>query len=393
MRLSILGGSSPFTVELLAVMARAPVPGLKHVTLFGRDARSLASVAAFAEAHLREIDIAWTTDADCACRGFDIVLHQIRYGGMAGRAADEQVAARSGAVPDESIGPSALASALRLRDPLCEMARRIAAGSPNARVINLTNPLSVSTSLLAAEGVSQPIGICELPTITAMAAARLAGMPFARLSWQYSGLNHRGFLHHLVAYGIDLLPIIAERAGESEFGGLAADELVSFGALPTKYFQLFSRGLPISRPGRAAALEALRQAILAELEDDPTAFPPSLAERDQPWWELSVVPLLHALAGERPRRQILNLVQADGVTREGWCSVSARGVEWLGSPAPSGKAREWIARFEAHERAMLAAMAEPSEERVAEAEALDPLRPAMSSERRLHPHPASPAPV
>ncbi len=54
-----------------------------------------------------------TTSLAEALDGADLVVHQIRYGDLAGRAADERFAAELGAAADETLGPGALRSALR----------------------------------------------------------------------------------------------------------------------------------------------------------------------------------------------------------------------------------------------------------------------------------------
>ena len=373
MRVSILGGSSPFILDLFITLAALPERVAEHITLFGRDERALALVARFAAHRLPGTKIACTTEPDEACRGFDVIIHQIRYGALAGRSEDERAAAAHGAIPDETLGPSALSCALRMRDPLLETARRIAEGSPHAHVINLTNPLGVSTSLMREAGIANPIGICELPALTAATAARLAGVEAEALDWQYSGLNHRGFLHGLSAGREELLPRVMAAGEDKAFGGLTPAQVGKYGALPTKYFQLVSRGEAISPPGRAAVLEQLRETILSELEEAPDRDPPSLALRSQPWWDLSVVPLLAALKRDQPVRQLLNLVDDEGITREGWCEVSTRGASWIGSPPPPPRAARWVRRFEAHERAVLAAVAAPTPANIDQAMRLDPV--------------------
>jgi 6-phospho-beta-glucosidase len=370
MRLSILGGSSPFILELFEAMACAPVVELNEVLLFGRNVRALRRVAAFA-AHRLGIKANWTTDAEAACDRFDVIIHQIRYGGMAGRAEDEQVAIAAGVPPDESLGPAGLASALRMQAPLLETAERIARGSPFAHVINLTNPLGLSTSLMWIGGVACPIGICELPEWTAATVATSCGIPANGMRWQYSGLNHRGFLHNFEP--ADVIERLAHAGMSAPFGGVSGNTLRTFGAVPTKYFQLFTRGVPISPPGRAAALTALRDTILAELDRTPFAVPPSLGQRSQPWWALSVVPLLRALASHTPSRHILNLVHPDGLCREGWCTASRDGVHWIGSPPPPEPVARWIEAFERHERLSLELLRDPSPARFEAAIAADPL--------------------
>jgi 6-phospho-beta-glucosidase len=358
MRMSMLGGSSPFTLGLFTALADQPCAEIREVVLYGRDHATMALVAHFAASRLPAVTVRCTTDLEEACDSFDVVLHQIRYGGLEGRAEDEAVALAQGAIPDETIGPAGLNAAYRLQAPFTAIATKVAASSPNGHFINLTNPLSLSTSLARSAGVLNPIGICELPTTTAAGLATLIGVTASELSWDYAGLNHRGFLYNLEVHGEDVLPLLLQRA-DRDFGGLDVSEVAALGGIPTKYFRIFSRREPVSPPGRASALGALRRRVAEELARNPDALPPSLAERDQSWWSEAVIPLLHALLGSGAKRQIMNLVGDDGLTREGWCRVSSTGVTWIGSPRPPVAIANWIDRFEREEQDSLGALFAP----------------------------------
>lgn len=376
MRLAVLGGSSPFTVGLFDALAAAPIGDISEIMLHGRDEDALRLLARYAALHLPDAKTQWTTSMDAATDGFDIVLHQIRYGGLQARGRNEAAAHAQGHVADETLGPAALHTACAMREPLLRTAQIIARGSPGAHVLNLTNPMGLAMVLLRHGGVPDPIGVCELPATTAQAAAAVIGVERERLGWAYSGLNHRGFLHSLRVDGIDVLGNIAARAGgDATFGGLDGTALMRLGGLPTKYFCAFAGRGSVSAPGRAERLMGLRSAILTELAHDCTVTPPSLAGRAQPWWDYAVVPLLRALSGEGEGEMMLNLLRANGLAEEGWCAVSDRGAVWIGSPPPPSAIGEWVLRFREHEAASVQAVLSPSRIALARAIALDPLPP------------------
>ena len=379
-RLTVLGGGSPFTLGLVeALVADTPTPPLELV-LYGRDGEILQLVRAYATSRLGPFgwEVAASTDLFAALSGAQYVVHQIRYGRLEGRQEDELLATRFGSAADETLGPGALNSALRMAPELRVIARAIAAAAPDAWVLNLTNPLSVATSILAEGGVRRCIGLCELPSSTAGMAATLLDLPPSRLDWNYRGLNHRGFIVGLECDGQDQLPHLVARLGNGSLGGIPAATIATLGAVPTKYFAL--QGARGPAPGRAEYVRGLRDRIVQELRGAPHVLPPSLRMRRLPWYAESIVPALAALRSTKPRRLVVNLRCEDDITREMHATVSTAGVFRERPPAVPGPVQEYLERFELHERRVLEAVADPSYDTVASALAADPtLEPGAGS--------------
>jgi 6-phospho-beta-glucosidase len=101
-RLTVLGGSTPFTVPLVEELAnRVPAPGL--LRLHGRDQSALEAVAGFARHRLGPgWDVETRTDVAAALSGAEVVVHQVRYGALSGRHDDEQLAQVLGVPSDET---------------------------------------------------------------------------------------------------------------------------------------------------------------------------------------------------------------------------------------------------------------------------------------------------
>ncbi len=378
-RLAVLGGSSPFTAGLIDAFAAAEPAALPpHVlVLHGRNAERLRLVSRYAKVRLEPLgwSVAETTYLDHALEGADVVVHQIRYGGLEGRAQDENLAVSLGIQPDETLGPGALNSLLRMLPDLRETGRKLAARCPDAWVLNLTNPLSAATTVLSDEGVSRCIGLCELPEYTAERAARIVGRDTGATDWAYAGWNHRGFIVDLMDNGTDLLPELLVRLNGAPFEGVPAADLIELGAIPLKYFRwVHSQDPP--RAGRADAVASIRRRIFEELEEDPTRSPASLQERYMEWYPLSVVPAVEALSANRERTMVVNRPGPDGLTREHHARVCRHGVQPVPPPSVPAPVRAWLDRFEDHERAVVQVARKPGPESVFHAVELDPMVPA-----------------
>ena len=357
MRLSILGGSSPFLGELFLEWRRNPTACPETIVLHGRNASTLLAVRAFAETMLPGRQVLATTSLAEALDGAELIFHQVRYGGLEGRSSDEAYCRHRRMPADETIGPGGFRAALRMRAELLDMAGAIATRAPLALVINFTNPLSLSTSLLRHAGVSRVCGLCELPEATATLLEETVGEP---LGWEYVGLNHRGFLFNITRRrGADTADVLDHLPGK-EVGGIPLEVVRQLKALPTKYFRLFIGAPPISRYGRAGELAETRGRIVAQLKTDPHRIPNALAERRQDWWRQAVTPFLNAIRGFERLPLVLNIPDKDGITREARYLVGEAG--FVKSPATCHPETldPWLTAYDTHEKASLAALLSPT---------------------------------
>lgn len=381
-RIAVLGGSTPFTCALVEAL-RNVGPRLPRceLALLGRDRDALSLVGRAAASRLAPLgwSARWTRRWGDALDGADLVVHQIRYDGLEGREAGERLCRRHGVHADETLGPAALLTALRSRAGLARTAAALGRHCPGAWVLHLTNPLSAVSALTAADGVGRLVGVCELPRVTVAAVARLFGRPRGDVEWSYTGLNHRGFVHHLRLDGEELLDELVSRLGEGQLEGVAGATIAALRAVPLKYFALV-QGRPRTSCGRARAVAALRRRLLDELRARPFAPPPSLSERYLEWYPQGVVPWIEALLAGRGGPLVGTLPGADGLAREHRLRVTAGSVEPLAAPPPPAPVRAWLRRFERHERAFLAAVAEPRPDRVVAALRADPTVPESSAE-------------
>jgi 6-phospho-beta-glucosidase len=370
-RLAVIGGSTPFASRLFSAMADVVGAGsaaadvVWDLRLMGRNEEALTIVAEHARALLGHPHrVCGTTDVSRAFDGCDVVIVQPRVGGLAQRALDEDLGAAADGPADEGLGPGGARAAIRLAPVLRGLSADLQARCAGAFVISFSNPLSVAVSVLHAAGTPS-VGICELPLVTAHEIADKLGVSRQRLSWQYTGLSHRGFIHDVEVEGESQLEdLIARlRFDGTTIGGIDADVIESLRAVPLKYHAMLSG---TSRPasGRARALQSIRNDALQELVRDPATPPAVLAQRSMPWYHEAVLPVLAAVLGrpvpQRPTH-VLDLMCDDLTVHEVLAEIDPGGVSPRVSGGPGDvEAQRWLECFYAHERLTTAFLAAPS---------------------------------
>ena len=378
MKLAILGGSSPFTAALIdAMLESVEAIGIGELVLYGRNVRNLEIVGRYAQRVLGPCG--WTCrQTNCigvALDGADYVVHQIRYGGLALRAEGERFCHALHLAADETLGPAALITALQMISGLRSTVSSIQRYCPHAWNLNLTNPLSSVTAVMCHWGLTRCVGICELPQVTLEMVAKRCQADVAAVTWNYAGLNHRGFLYAIRRGSRDLVEEFAEWLDHQGIPEISADVIRELQAVPLKYFSLVTDPTTVP-PHRAEFLAHLREKILCELSDAPHHSPSSLTMRYLEWYPRAVVPMIAALQTDESSVQVVNVLDSGGVVLEGKAEVSSRKIELLRRPSLSVAAQAWLDRFERHERSFVRTMLAPTERSIRETISFDPVVPA-----------------
>ncbi|WP_405741939.1 6-phospho-beta-glucosidase [Streptomyces sp. NBC_01525] len=252
MRLTILGGGG-FRVPLVyRALLDDPARAVDELTLYDTDPRRLAVIgdvlARQAQGHPAPVRVRRAASLDEALTGADFVFSAIRVGGTAGRVRDERIPLAEGVLGQETVGAGGVLYGLRTIPVALRIAERVAELAPRAWVINFTNPAGMVTEAMAEVLGERVIGICDSPVGLVRRAARAAGAhggAFAagRVTYDYVGLNHLGWLRSLALDGRELLPgLLADPAalGSFEEGRLfGAEWLAALGALPNEYLHYY----------------------------------------------------------------------------------------------------------------------------------------------------------
>ena len=335
-RLVVLGGSAPATVQLIDALAarRGGMASRLDVVLHGRSADRLAAVARAAglraEALGLRANVAGETSRAAALDGADVVLNQIRPGGLEERSADESFPHEFGLPGEETLGPGGFASAIRsvatLRPVWADVARRC----PGALLINLTNPAGIVTQAARQEFKLDVIAVCDSPLdLLERAATRLGtsgGSADAALLARYVGMNHVGWFVPTSAAELEQLAGLVP--------GIDTDLPRLHGAMPGPYMRYYAHPDRVlaGQRGQPTRADELRKLASSTLETFGRGEIPDSWKRPAPWYSLAVLPLIDAWLCGPGATLLLGLPNhgrlawlPDDVIVEGPASVAVRG--------------------------------------------------------------------
>jgi len=296
MRLVVLGGSGSSTPELFDALEAWP-GGIERrpeleVVLVGRSADKLELVAAECRRRVQvpgpPIAVGTATDRRAALDGADVVLNQVRVGGLAARIFDESFPWAFDLPGEETLGPGGFANALRTIPALRSTWDDVAAAAPDALVVNLTNPAGIVQGAAEREWRLRVVSVCDSPATFAGAIATRLGRPVERVARRYVGLNHCGWYVPEDPAEIDLIADLAS--------GMDPSIARLHGALPAPYVRYYvvpdrilagQRG----RETRAQVLQRLDAELLAAFAARRGDEAP---RRGAAWYRLGVVPLVDA---------------------------------------------------------------------------------------------------
>jgi len=317
MKLSVLGGSSYYTSLLFEALAQQKDElHLDEVMLNGRNEAKLEDVARFGQNLFKRFGVntavTFTTDRRRAIEGSDLILCQIRVGGMKARAVDESIPRKYGIIGDETVGPGGFCCALRTVPVMADIASEIRAYAPNALVVDLTNPASIVVeAILNRENINM-IGICDLPLIVLSRAAEVLHADYNALSGKYFGLNHLGFYSNIYCNGEDVTSEVLEHVEDLKLG-IDPRLVRSMGLVPVPFLRFFYHSAQVmeeqkNQPVRGEVLyENEKQLAKIFAQPDLSEIPELIRQRNAIWYSHAVVPFMAAYVSGQKRNFIVNI--------------------------------------------------------------------------------------
>jgi 6-phospho-beta-glucosidase len=282
MKLSILGGGGVrMPAFVRAVLAGRP-GAFDEICLFEPDETRRATTCRLAVELAQALGqpgvVTVTADAAQAFTGTDYVFSAIRVGGDRARVIDEQVALRRGIVGQETTGPGGCAMALRTIPVVLEYCDLLSRCSPEAVLINFTNPAGLITQAISAQGKVFAVGVCDTPSGTIADLARFAGVDGepSRFRATYGGLNHLGWVSSFQVDGEEQMPQLLAKfedlqAQARHFAPFDPELVRRVGALPSEYVyyyydpRRYLDGIARAGSSRGQDIEALNGEMLAAI--------------------------------------------------------------------------------------------------------------------------------
>jgi alpha-galactosidase len=207
-------GSATFTRELLSdLFAYDELHGTLHVALHDIEPERLETATALAERMNEELGAGARVSAHAERRaaldGAGFAINAVQVGMHAATVADLELPAKHGLrqTIGDTLGVGGIFRALRTIPVMWGIGEDLAAVSPDAWLLNYTNPMAILVQAYA-EGSphKQIVGLCHSVQNTTRELAELCGVPFADVTFTGAGVNHQAFILRFERDGEDLYP-------------------------------------------------------------------------------------------------------------------------------------------------------------------------------------------
>lgn len=215
----IVGGGSTYTLGFLKSFVRMQDEfPIQKLVLFDIDKERQDYIGKYGDIlfaeRFPELDFSYTTDPAEAYQDMDFVFMQMRAGGLPMRREDEHIPLSFGKIGQETCGAGGMAYGMRSCKDMIESIHQIRQYSPNAWILNYSNPAAIVAEALRREfpDDTRILNICDQPENVVRSVSRLLGCSWGDLDPVYFGLNHYGWFTHIYDKhtGEDLLPKIRE---------------------------------------------------------------------------------------------------------------------------------------------------------------------------------------
>ncbi|MBS5926585.1 MAG: 6-phospho-alpha-glucosidase [Clostridium sp.] len=221
----IAGGGSTYTpgivLMLLENMHRFPI---RKIKFYDNDKERQEIIAKACEVIIAEkapeVEFEYTIDPEVAFTDIDFVMAHIRVGKYALREMDEKIPLKYDVVGQETCGPGGIAYGMRSIGPIIELIDYMEKYSPNAWLLNYSNPAAiVAEACRRLRPNSRILNICDMPISIEANMAKIAGLNSSKeMDVHYYGLNHFGWWSKVTdKEGNDLMPKIREYVAENGF--------------------------------------------------------------------------------------------------------------------------------------------------------------------------------
>lgn len=279
-KIAFIGGGGVRTpLVVFGLNEAAEGLGAEELVLFDSDQERVGIMAELGRAIVAQeggsLRVRQASSIEDAVEGASFVLNSIRVGGIRARAHDERTSIELGYPGQETTGPGGVAMALRTVSTAVEQAKVVERLSPQAWLINFTNPAGLITQAIKHNSNAKVVGICDTPTEMLHRINIALGAGPEEVQCDYVGLNHLGWIRRIRLRGEDVTDrLLADDAflGQLYSVPLFEHELIrALRLIPTEYlFFYYSRRRALEnqrRQGstRGAEVELLNLKLIGNL--------------------------------------------------------------------------------------------------------------------------------
>ena len=221
----IAGGGSTYTPGIvLMLLDNVDKFPIRQIKFYDNDKERQDIVANACEILIKErnpeIEFLATTNPEEAFTDVDFVMAHIRAGKYAMRELDEKIPLKHGVVGQETCGPGGIAYGMRSIGPMIELIDYMEKYSPNAWMLNYSNPAAiVAEATRRLRPNSKILNICDMPIGIERHMATILGLESRKdMIIKYYGLNHFGWWTSVRdKQGNDLMPKLRDYVSKNGY--------------------------------------------------------------------------------------------------------------------------------------------------------------------------------
>ncbi|HAJ95469.1 MAG TPA: 6-phospho-beta-glucosidase [Actinobacteria bacterium] len=328
MKVTVIGGGSTYTPELLegffSLWQR--LKPLK-ISLYDINEEKLKIVSEFLKRMIKksnaEIEFSATLSLEEALKDADFIISQIRIGGLSARLQDESIPLKFGLLGQETTGPGGFANALRTIPVVLDIAKKIEKISPNAWLINFTNPSGIITETLSRYTKVKVLGLCNVAINLQNDLSSLLNVPIDDIFLDCFGLNHLTFTKRVFVRGKDVTEEVFKKIKEQVSRRISKKDkkiVETIKMFPNYYLQYYYfREEKIKelkkKPKRAKEVEKIEKNLLKLYQDpDLNEKPKELSQRGGALYSTAAVNLISNLTGLQKGFQIINITNRGAIS-------------------------------------------------------------------------------
>jgi alpha-galactosidase len=210
-------GSAVFTRNLLGDILTYPELDGSEICLMDIDEERLGMVQALARKMVAQqgsrITVRGTTDRREALRDASYVIITIQVGGLDAYALDIEIPRKYGVEQcvGDTLNPGGVFRGLRHLAVIEQVARELEELSPDALILQYTNPMAIICWALSKTSSIRTVGLCHSVQGTSRQLASYVGAPYEEVTYWVAGINHVAWFLRFEWNGRDAYPILRER--------------------------------------------------------------------------------------------------------------------------------------------------------------------------------------
>ncbi|SHK07155.1 6-phospho-beta-glucosidase [Paramaledivibacter caminithermalis] len=333
LKIAVIGGGSSYTPELIeGFIKRANELPVKEIYLVDieKGKEKLDIIYNLTKRMINkaglDISVYKTLNRKEAIKDADFVVTQLRVGGLEARARDEGIPLRYNVIGQETTGAGGFAKAIRTIPVILDICRDIEELSPDAWLINFTNPAGIITETVLKYTNVKVMGLCNVPIGMVNNVAKLLGVSSNRVRIEFAGLNHMVYGKEIYLDGKNVTDVVLEKLGD---GGLInmknipdikwdTDFIKTLKMLPCPYHRYFYlsddilkeelEGLKKNKGTRAEQVMKIEQELFEKYKNPALdEKPEELEKRGGAYYSDAAVSLISAIHNDKSEIHTVNI--------------------------------------------------------------------------------------